>query len=107
MSKLFDYTSFETSMLYMVLFIIFLYIFKVAKQMDYFQKIGGSISISVYTLVAVTTRWTTDSYLLMFGWIMHILGFIFLVICLPTIESGGNVNSLINRSKTKYITIYL
>ncbi|XP_057377056.1 uncharacterized protein LOC130698432 [Daphnia carinata] len=66
-SRLFDYTSFETSLVYMV---------------------GGGFSIAIYLLVSVTTKWTTDTYLVLFGWLMHILGFTWCLIWLPRIQPG-------------------
>ncbi|XP_046441893.1 uncharacterized protein LOC124192566 isoform X2 [Daphnia pulex] len=67
LSKLFDFTGFQTSLVYMV---------------------AGVFSIAIYVLVSLTTRWTTDTYLVLFGWLMHILGFTWCLIWLPRIEPG-------------------
>lgn len=88
MTERFGYTSYETSLIYMVY----------SEPPNSFEwpfvdawcQIAGSISISVYFTIALTTRWTSDVFLLTFGWLMHCLGYIWLIYWLPQIQPGNN-----------------
>ena len=54
------------------------------------SQVGGTISVVIYCAVALTTKWTSDVYLLISGWILQILGFIWLLIWMPHIHTGAH-----------------
>ena len=97
--KLFGYSSYETSLMYMVTSIQLKKKkklepkFKKKKFFFFFKlhlQVCGTVSIAIYVIVAFTTKWTSDIYLLTCGWIIHILGTTWFLIWLPHMAPGNH-----------------